>query len=183
MIPFGVRTLNIRCRIIIGIQKGIIILTTTHVELELARPCSDWLPHAPLHGRGAWAGRVCIHLAVSIEQRGPQDRLHNIPGYYTSYYKPWRKDPKKELAEPLPISGNNTTSQPIRRLFLYSPLTPHPIYHYYYSITNTSIGITDYLIHIRGLFLYSLLQSPKYHHYISIIKTSIGITNYPIHIL
>ena len=27
-----------------------------------------------------------------------------------------------ELAEPLPILGNNTTSQPIRRLFLYSPL-------------------------------------------------------------
>ena len=27
-----------------------------------------------------------------------------------------------QLAEPLPILGNNTTSQPIRRLFLYSPL-------------------------------------------------------------
>ena len=28
----------------------------------------------------------------------------------------------KQLAEPLPILGDNTTSQPIRRLFLYSPL-------------------------------------------------------------
>ena len=28
MVPFG--TLNIRCRIIIGTQKGTIILTTTH---------------------------------------------------------------------------------------------------------------------------------------------------------
>ena len=27
-----------------------------------------------------------------------------------------------KLAEPLPILGGNTTSQPIRRLFLYSPL-------------------------------------------------------------
>ena len=28
-------TLNIRCRIIIGIQKGPIILTTTHIEIAL----------------------------------------------------------------------------------------------------------------------------------------------------
>ena len=28
-------TLNIRCRIIIGIQKGITFLTTTHVELRV----------------------------------------------------------------------------------------------------------------------------------------------------
>ena len=43
-----------------------------------------------------------------------------------------------ELAEPLPILGNNTTSQPIRGLFLYSsyisttksPLLPHCHYNY-----------------------------------------------------
>ena len=32
MIPFW-GTLNIRCRIIIGIQKGTIILTTTHIAV------------------------------------------------------------------------------------------------------------------------------------------------------
>ena len=37
-----------------------------------------------------------------------------------------------KLAEPLPILGNNTTSQPIRRLFLYSPL------HFTNYITATS---------------------------------------------
>ena len=31
MVPLG--TLNIRCRIIIGIQKGTIILTTTHIGI------------------------------------------------------------------------------------------------------------------------------------------------------
>ena len=30
MVPFWVITLNIRCRIIIGLQKGTIILTTTN---------------------------------------------------------------------------------------------------------------------------------------------------------
>ena len=38
----------------------------------------------------------------------------------------------KQLAEPLPISGDNTTSQPIRRLFLYSPL------HLTHYITTTT---------------------------------------------
>ena len=38
----------------------------------------------------------------------------------------------RQLAEPLPILGNNTTSQPIRRLFLYSPL------HLNNYITTTS---------------------------------------------
>ena len=28
-------TLNIRCRIILGIQKGTIILTTTHIKLKV----------------------------------------------------------------------------------------------------------------------------------------------------
>ena len=32
MVPF-LGTLNVRCRIIIGIQKGIIVLTTTHMEM------------------------------------------------------------------------------------------------------------------------------------------------------
>ena len=32
MVPFWVRTLNTRCRIIIGVQKGTIILTTTHIK-------------------------------------------------------------------------------------------------------------------------------------------------------
>ena len=31
-------TLNIRCRIIIGTQKGTIILTTTHLQAEPSRP-------------------------------------------------------------------------------------------------------------------------------------------------
>ena len=78
-----------------------------------------------------------------------------------------------KLAEPLPVLGDNTTSQPIRRLFLYSPLCP---------TRYITIGKTDYLIHIRGFFLYSLLQSPKYHHYYPISKTSTGITKYPMHI-
>ena len=30
-------TLNTRCRIIIGTQKGTIILTTTHIETEIER--------------------------------------------------------------------------------------------------------------------------------------------------
>ena len=34
MIPFGVRSLNIRCRIKIGIQEGTIILTTTHIGVQ-----------------------------------------------------------------------------------------------------------------------------------------------------
>ena len=37
-----------------------------------------------------------------------------------------------KLAEPLPILGNNTTSQPVRRLFLYAPL------HFTDYITATS---------------------------------------------
>ena len=40
--------------------------------------------------------------------------------------------PMVQLAEPLPISGNNTTSQPIRRLFLYSSL------HFTNHITTTT---------------------------------------------
>ena len=36
MVPF-LGTLHIRCRIIIGIQKGIIILTTTHIRTDGSR--------------------------------------------------------------------------------------------------------------------------------------------------
>ena len=42
-----------------------------------------------------------------------------------------------QLEEPLPILGNNTTSQPIRRLFLYSPLhLPHVLYDRDFSSTS-----------------------------------------------
>ena len=41
-------TLNIRCRITIGIQKGTIILTTTHIVLALSVWCANaWV-------RGSW---------------------------------------------------------------------------------------------------------------------------------
>ena len=64
-----------------------------------------------------------------------------------------------KLAEPLPVLGDNTTSLPLTHpLEDYSYTPPLHLNNY---ITNTSMGITDYLIHIRGLFLYSPLQFPQ----------------------
>ena len=37
MVPF-LGTLDIRCRIIIGIQRGTIILTTTHIDSRIKGP-------------------------------------------------------------------------------------------------------------------------------------------------
>ena len=42
--PF-VGTLNIRCRIIVGIQKGTIILTTTHMYHWLKSLKGDYMEH------------------------------------------------------------------------------------------------------------------------------------------
>ena len=51
-----------------------------------------------------------------------------------------------QLADTLPLLGNNATVTPLDD-YSYTPPYTSPIYHYYYPIINTSIGITNYPIY------------------------------------
>ena len=68
-------TLNIRCRIIIGIQKGTIILTTTHVGFEIQRLRF-----------GVWGLTCRVEdlrfkvLGSGSFTRGPYKKEHNLLG-------------------------------------------------------------------------------------------------------
>ena len=82
-------------------------------------------------------GDACIEAVTSETEEAKRARASvkarlGLPNY-TSI----------QLAEPLPILGNNTTSQPIRRLFLYSPYTSPTISpllpHYQYQYRNNRL--------------------------------------------
>ena len=51
-------TLKIRCRLIIGIQKGTIILTTTHMFNEQEREKSAWISRGGGGSPAFFIGRI-----------------------------------------------------------------------------------------------------------------------------
>ena len=68
-------TLNIRCRIIIGIQKGTIILTTTHIYIYMYIYIYMHLdtgasPHAPCRFRTRALGTPLVRAKVSLGSLG-----------------------------------------------------------------------------------------------------------------
>ena len=75
------------------------------------------------------------------------------------------------VVEPLPILGDNTTSLPLTHPLEDYPYTPPYAPPNISPMTKTCIGITNYLIPIRGFFPDSLLQFTQVllpHHYPSL---------------
>ena len=77
----------------------------------------------------------------------------------------------------MPSLGNNTTSQPIRRLFLYSPLHPtqyvtttSPLYDYSYTPPYTPPNISLLLPHYTIIPILPPTPHPIYHYDFPIIR-------------
>ena len=80
--------------------QGYLCDTSPDFALQPLQPISSaWALQVPQHPLGSVGLRI---FGRALERRAVETGI--------------------QLAEPLPISGDNTTSQPIRRLFLYSPL-------------------------------------------------------------
>ena len=135
---FGVH--NCRCDVRFrGFPASTVWLLPNHSHCQ-ASPCP---PSDHAYTKGKWIINPCscepFHAPHTPQEKASKkltienprlnsktkQKSYNTPLQPDGTLQPSKKTTKrtrKELAEPLPILGNNTTSQPIRRLFLYSPL-------------------------------------------------------------